>query len=430
MHILIIHQAFASLNEPGGTRHYEFAQLLSARGHQVTVIASPVSYITGAPLQLPPFAQQMGGAPRRGEGGQGDITILRATVYSAHHKSFVHRVFAFISFMVSSFWLGLRVRKVDLVWGTSPPIFQGGTAWALARLKGAKFLFEVRDLWPKFAIAIGVLKAPTLIRASEWLERFLYRHADRIIVNSPGFSEHVRTAGAKRVDLIPNGADPSMFDPADKGVAFRQSHHLEDKFMVLYAGAHGMSNDLGVVLEAAKILEKVTVTSKIDSELKRQEKVTVTSGIQIVFLGDGKEKTNLQVQAGEMGLKNVTFLTSVPKVEMARALAGADACIAILKPLDEYKTTYPNKVFDYMAAGRPVVLAIDGVIRDVVEAAGCGLFVEPGNPSALAEAIRQLASDKKKARQMGLMGRAFLEENFSRAIIGERLLNLLEEMGN
>jgi glycosyltransferase involved in cell wall biosynthesis len=317
-------------------------------------------------------------------------------------------VFAFISFMASSFWLGLGVKNIDLVWGTSPPIFQGVTAWVLARLKGAKFLFEVRDLWPQFAVAVGVLTNPMLIRASEWLERFLYRHADRVMVNSPGFSEHVQIRGAKRVELIPNGADPSMFDPADEGIAFRRSHHLEDKFVALYAGAHGMSNDLGVVLEAARILEGTDV--------------------QVVLLGDGKEKTNLQARAAEMGLSTLTFAPSLPKAEMAGALAGADACIAILKPLDEYKTTYPNKVFDYMAAGRPVLLAIDGVIREVVEAAGCGIFAEPGNPSALAEAIQKLTLDKEKARQMGLQGRAYLEAHFSRAVIGEKLLGLLEEM--
>jgi glycosyltransferase involved in cell wall biosynthesis len=176
----------------------------------------------------------------------------------------------------------------------------------------------------------------------------------------------------------------------------------------MYAGAHGMSNDLGVVLEAAKMLDGTE--------------------IQIVLLGDGKEKANLQAQADEMGLSNVTFAPSVPKAEVPGALAAADACIAILKPLEEYKTTYPNKVFDYMAAGRPVALAIDGVIREVVEAAGCGIFAEPGNPSALAGAIRELAADKKEAQAMGMAGRKYLEQNFSRAVIGEKLLKLLEEM--
>lgn len=432
MHILIIHQSFASLDEPGGTRHHEFARLLAAHGHRVTVIASPVSYITGAPLAPAGHSPRL---PRRSKWGEPEggldeekITILRASVYAAHHKSFVHRVFAFISFMVSSFWLGIRVRHVDVVWGSSPPIFQGVTAWALARLKGARLLFEVRDLWPQFAVAVGVLTHPVLIHASEWLERFLYRHADRVMVNSPGFSEHVRVRGAKRVELVPNGADPAMFDPANEGMAFRKTYGLEDKFVVLYAGAHGMSNDLGVVLEAAKILEKVTVTSQRRDGLESSVEGTVTSDIQIVLLGDGKDKPRLQALANEMGLTNVTFASSVPKAEMANALAGADACIAILKPLEEYKTTYPNKVFDYMAAGRPVLLAIDGVIREVVEAAGCGVFIEPGNPSALAEAIRRLALGKQKARQMGSLGRAYLEEHFSRAVIGEKLLSLLEEL--
>jgi glycosyltransferase involved in cell wall biosynthesis len=399
MHILIIHQAFASLNEPGGTRHHEFARLLTARGHKVTVIASPVSYITGVNTNQ---------ANSEIEG----VTILRATVYDAHHKSFVHRILAFLSFMLSSFWIGLGVKNVDLVWGTSPPIFQGVTAWALARIKGAKFLFEVRDLWPQFAIAVGVLTNPTLISLSEWLERFLYSHADRVMVNSPGFLNHVSGRGAKRVDLIPNGADPSMFDPTDSGDSFRKANHLEDKFIALYAGAHGMSNDLNVVLDCARLLSADPPENP--------------NYIHIVFLGDGKEKPALMAQA--KGLSNVTFLPSVPKAEMASALAGADACIAILKPLEEYKTTYPNKVFDYMAAGRPVALAIDGVIREVVEAADCGIFATPGNAEEIAEALHKLAASPEQSRIMGLRGREYLEENFSRAVIGEKLVSLLEEM--
>ncbi|MEW6092506.1 MAG: glycosyltransferase family 4 protein, partial [Chloroflexota bacterium] len=336
------------------------------------------------------------------------VTILRAYNYRALHKSFIHRSLFFISFMVSSFWAGLGVKNVDVVWGTSPPIFQGVTAWALARLKRAKFLFEVRDLWPQFAIAVGVLKNPLLIRLSLWLERFLYRRADRVIVNSPGYLNHVSERGAKRMDLVPNGADPEMFDPSATGAAFRTRHRLTDKFVLLYAGAHGLSNDLGVVLEAAQLL------------------AGSNPEVQIVFLGDGKEKARLQEQAA--GLANVLFLPPIPKTEMAEALAGADACIAILKPIEEYKTPYPNKVFDYMAAGRPVVLAIDGVIRQVVEAAGCGIFTQPGDPSALAQAVRSLAADREKSRRMGLAGRKYLEEHFSREEIAQKLAAVLESI--
>ena len=210
------------------------------------------------------------------------------------------------------------------------------------------------------------------------------------------------------MELIPNGADPSMFDPSNDGADFRHANHLDNKFIALYAGAHGMSNDLNVVLDAAQLMDE--------------------KKIQIVLLGDGKEKPALQVRAAQMGLSNVGFVSSVPKSEMPDALAAADACIAILKPLEEYKTTYPNKVFDYMAAGRAVVLAIDGVIREVVEAADCGLFAEPGNSLAMANAIRKLASDPQKSREMGLNGRKYLEEHFSRETIGEKLVGLLEEM--
>jgi glycosyltransferase involved in cell wall biosynthesis len=404
MHILLIHQAFTALDEPGGTRHHEFARYLAARGHSVTVIASPVSYLTGGPSQVSPFSEN-----RTGE--QGGVEILRAHTYPSLHKSFVHRVLAFVSFMTSSFFIGLGVKNVDLVWGTSPPIFQGMTAWLLARLKRVPFLFEVRDLWPAFAIAVGVLRNRILIRLSLGLEKFLYRRADLVMVNSPGFLAHVLARGAPRahVDLVPNGADPGMFDPLDEGASFRSANHLEDKFVVLYAGAHGMSNDLGTVLEAARILQNEPSTSRV----------------MVTFLGDGKEKCNLQEKAADMGLTNVLFLPPVPKMEMAAALAGADACLAILKPIDEYKTTYPNKVFDYMAAGRPVVLAIDGVIREVVEAAGCGIFAQPGNPYELAQAVRSLVADKVKSRRMGLAGRKYLEENFSRDKMAEKLLIIL-----
>ncbi len=409
MHILIIHQAFASFDEPGGTRHYEFARLLAAHGYKVTVIASPISYITGEKTSLHPPQISQNIVTKKKED---EVVILRASVYSAHHKSFYHRIIAFFSFMLSSFWIGLGVKNVDLIWGTSPPIFQGVTAWILARLKHAKFLFEVRDLWPKFAIAVGVLKNPVIISLSEWLERFLYRHADQVMVNSPGFIAHVTSLGAQRVELIPNGADPAMFNPADNGMDFRRSQGLQDKFVVLYAGAHGMSNNLEVVLDAAKILQDNNAASNI----------------QMIFLGDGKEKPVLQQQARDFGLNNVTFLPSVPKHEIPSVLAGVDACIAILKPLDEYRTTYPNKVFDYMAAGRPVILAIDGVIRQVVESANCGLFTEPGNAASMANAIFNLSRDTTISRKLGMNGRKYLEENFSREKMAEKLIALINKL--
>ena len=398
MHILLIHQAFAALDEPGGTRHHEFALHLARAGHRVTVIASPVSYLTGRNA-APPKQQTAGGR----------VTILRAYTYSALHKSFVHRVFSFLSFMWSSFWLGLSVKEVDLVWGTSPPIFQGVTAWLLARLKGVPFLFEVRDLWPAFAVAVGVLTNPILIRLSEWLERFLYRRADRLMINSPGFEDHVRSRGARQLALVPNGADAEMFDPAADGATFREQNNLGDAFIALYAGAHGMSNDLDVVLDAAENLADLP-------------------DCRIVFLGDGKEKARLVARAESLGLKNVVFLPPVPKTGMGEALAAADACIAILKPVEMYRTVYPNKVFDYMAAGRPTLLAIEGVIREVVTAADAGVNIPPGDARALAAGVRRLAGDRENARAMGLRGRAYIEKHFDRVRLADELVRIVENL--
>lgn len=402
MHILLIHQAFASLDEAGGTRHYEIAHYLATHGHKVTIITSPVNYLTGRSKNgRIPWKQQ--------ESPEPGITILRVYVYPALHRSFFHRLINFFSFMFSSFFVGLGVKNVDAVWGTSPPIFQGWTAWCLARLKGKPFLFEIRDLWPEFAIGIGVLKNKVLIKMSYWLESFLYRHADRIVVNSPGFFPFVTKQGGKEIELVPNGVDPDMFDPQEDGRVFRETHQLGDAFLVLYAGAHGISNDLEVVLSAARITSD-------------------DRNIQYVFVGDGKEKANLVHLAGKWNLQNVHFIPSVPKHEMHQVLASSDACVAILKPLDLYKTTYPNKVFDYLAASRPVVLAIDGVIRQVVEDAHAGIFTAPGDAAAMAEAIRILARDPKQARKMGNNGRDYVVQHFNRQVFAAQFETLFSDL--
>jgi glycosyltransferase involved in cell wall biosynthesis len=400
VHILIIHQAFASLDDAGGTRHYETACVLREHGHNVTVISSPVNYLTG----------RAGGKPQLidRQVDENGIQILRTYTYPALHRSFVHRVISFFSFMASSFIAALSLKNIDLVWGTSPPIFQGFTAWLVARLKRASFLFEVRDLWPEFAIDIGVLKNPILIRMSHWLERFLYTHADQVIVNSPGFIKHVTETGGKNVKLVPNGADVDMFK-SKNGERQKEKWGLSGKKIVLYAGAHGISNDLNVVLDAA-------------------QKIIHRNDIAFVFVGDGKEKSALLLKAEELGLKNVFFFPPVTKTGIADVFAGAEICLAILKPLEWYKTTYPNKVFDSMAAGKPVLLCIDGVIRDLVERTGSGIFVEPGNSDKLAETVCTLMDDPKLRERLGKQGRTAVLTEFSRKRIAKDLLSLMEGM--
>jgi len=339
------------------------------------------------------------------------VEVIRCRVWGSVNRSFFWRTVGFFSFMLSSFFTGWTLPDVDLVWGTSPPLPQVFTAWLVARLKGAKFLFEIRDLWPAFAIQLGVLRNPVLIRLALALEKFLYHRADRLVVNSPGFIDHLTSRGARKdkITLIRNGVDPAMFDPTSEGAEFRARNDLDEKFVALYAGAHGMSNDLAVLLDAAELLH-------------------ADPRILFLLVGDGKEKPNLVLRATEKNLDNVMFLPPVAKSEMAEVLAAADCGIAILKPIPLYGTTYPNKVFDYMAAGRPVVLAIDGVIRKVVEDARAGLAVPPGNPRALADAVRTLADDPSAARTMGLRGRSAVERDFGREAQAREMEQLMREM--
>ena len=399
MRILLIHQAFAALGEPGGTRHHEFSRYFAQQGHAVTVVTGQLSYLTGAPTAAGGWSQT--------EIDDAGVRIVRCYSYRAYHRSFVHRALSFLTFMLSSTFVALRQGPQDVVWGTSPPLMQGLSAWVVAGLRRAPLLFEVRDLWPAFAVAVGVLRNPVLIALSQWLERFLYRRARIVVINSPGFEAHVTNGGARRVELVPNGVDVSMFRPGERGQAFRKAQGLVGRFVVMYAGAHGISNDLGTLLDAA-------------------EELRGYPDIVFVLVGDGKEKPRLIARAREAGLANVRFVQPLPKMDMAGALAAADACLAILKPLEAYRTTYPNKVFDYMAAGRPVILVIDGVIRQVLELAEAGVYVPPGDVEALAQAILALRRDPKLRRHMGAAGRVCAEQAFDRRQSGALMLRLME----
>ena len=401
MHILLIHQAFVTTGEAGGTRHIEFAKRLASNGHRVTIITSPVSYLSGE-NSLSGFYLW------KGEQWAENIEIRYCWTSAGMHRGFIPRLLAFFSFMFSSFFCALSVKDTDLVWGTSPNLFQGWTAWLSARCKRIPFLLEIRDLWPEFAIAMGALRNPVLIRMSQWLEKFLYCHADRIIVNSPGFIPYIRDICGKTPDLVPNGADAAMFEEAD-GTAFRNQYGLGNDFIVMYSGAHGPANDLETALNAAELLKEHT-------------------GIRFVFVGSGKDKPRLETLAAEKHLENVLFVPPVPKDRIASVMAAENAGLAILKKLDMFKTTYPNKVFDIMACGDPVICQIDGVIREAVESNHAGIFAEPGDPRALADAVLKLAADPDGCREMGRNGQKAVEEQFSRDSAAIRLEEIFREL--
>ena len=401
MHVLLIHQAFVSPDNAGGTRHYELARRFVDGGQQFSIVASDLSYLSGQKCEADERFQDFDG-----------VKVQRAWTYPALHRSFVWRVVSFLSFMVTSVWAALKVKNVDLVIGTSPPIFQAVSAWVVSVVKWRPFLLEIRDLWPEFAVDMGVLKNPVLIWLARRLERFLYARANHMLVNSPAYRDYLIRLGipAAKISFIANGVDPDMFHVEETAGGLRDEFQLQHKFIVTYAGAMGMANNLEVVLEAATLLNDIP-------------------DVHFLMVGDGKDRPKLQELAKQMNVRNVTFTGSRPKSKMPSILAESDVCLAVLRDIPMFKTTYPNKVFDYMAAARPVVLAIDGVIRHVIEAAQGGIPVPPGNPQAMADAVRTLYSNRTRSKQMGKQARDYVIKFFDRNKQALQFGELIQQVG-
>jgi len=403
MKILLLNQAFVSPDEPGHTRHFEMGQYLKKHGHELVIIASNVNYQTGQST-----GQQRGANVEENIDG---VRVLRSYIYPTLHRSYYWRTISFLSFMFSSIWTALLVKDVDIVMGTTPPIFQAFSAWVVAFLRRKPFLLEVRDLWPEFGISMGVLRNPILIFLARGLENFLYARATHILVNSPAYVDYLQSKGVpkKKITFIAYGTDVDMFTPDVDGSQVREKFGLQNKFVVLYAGALGQANDIYTVLRAA-------------GRLCSEEKIC------FVLFGDGKERAQLQAETTQKNLTNVIFAGVCPKKEMPGVLASSDVCLAILQDIPMFRTTYPNKVFDYMAAGRATVLAIDGVIRDVMEASGGGVFVQPGNDEMLAKTILEMANDPQRVKKMGMSAREYLVKNLDRRDKLAETLTLFESL--
>jgi glycosyltransferase involved in cell wall biosynthesis len=416
MKILLLNQSFVSPDEPGHTRHFEMAQYLRGCGHELVIVASDSNYQTGLRTvsRKGLFVEQVI------EG----VRVLRAYSAQTLHRSYFWRAISFLSFMFSSVWAALQVKDADIIMGTTPPIFQAVSAWFVAFMRGKPFLLEVRDLWPEFAIGMGVIKNPVLITVAHSLERFLYARATHILVNSPAYKEYIVAKGVPegKITFIPYGTDINMFNPNTDGSAVREKLGLQDKFLVLYAGAMGQAHDLYTVLRAAQRLNDRRSTAHSGS--------VDESYIRFVFFGDGKERVNLELEAKRLGLNNVLFAGVCPKKEMPSVVASADVCLAILQDIPMFRTTYPNKVFDYMSAGRATVLVIDGVIREVIESSGGGVFVQPGNDELLARTILELSKDPGRVKQMGENARAHLVKNLDRREKLDETLQLLKSLVN
>ncbi len=407
MHILIVHQYYLHKDDAGGSRWNQFAKFWASKGHQITVLSGMVHYATGKkhPEYKGKFIVNEREAP--------NITVKRCHVSEAYNKSFIGRAWAYFSFTVSSTLAGLFVGNPDVIICTSPPLTVGMTGAVLAKIKRIPLVFEVRDLWPESAIDTGVLANRWIIKLSYWMERVSYRSASWINVLTPAFEEAlIRRKGVskEKISMIPNAADLDIIKPGPRDNWVRQKHNLGDKFVVIYVGAHGVANALMQLIDAGKILTERA------------------PDVQIMLVGDGMEKQKLQEMARLSNLNNMTFVDSVPKHQISDYINASDVCTAVLKKVDTFKTVYPNKVFDYMAAAKPIILGIDGVARKLIENARAGLFVEPENPQAFAEAVVALKNNPELMKSCSRNGLTYVMENFSREKLAEKYLTILEKI--
>jgi glycosyltransferase involved in cell wall biosynthesis len=404
MHILVVHQYFLGKRDAGGSRWNQFAKYWSQAGHKITVLAGTVHYATGE--KRPEYKGKFLVREQEGE----NVEVLRCYVSESYNKSFVGRFWAYLSFAISSIWAGLfHTGKCDVIICTSPPLTVGLTGWILSKLKRVPMVFEVRDLWPESAIDTGILTNKWLIKLSYWLEKKSYKSANWINVLTPAFEKTLiekKNIKSERISMIPNGADIDIFKPGERNNWVRKKFNLGDKFVVTYVGAHGVANHLVQVLESASILKEHT-------------------DIVLMLVGDGMQKSMLRQKATQWQLDNIVFADSVPKDVIVDYIVASDVCTAVLKKVDTFKTVYPNKVFDYMSAARPVIIGIDGIARKLIEDADAGIYTEPENANEFAETVLELKNNPQLCKEFGQNGLYFVKHNFDRKVLAGKYLDIL-----
>jgi glycosyltransferase involved in cell wall biosynthesis len=381
----------------------EMARRWAERGHAVTVLTGMPNHPTGV---LPPDYR---GAVVRREVRDG-VRVLRSWLYATPNQGIFKKTLGHLSFMVTSVLLGMpRAGRPDVVVVSSPTFFAILSAWLIARVRRARLVVEVRDLWPAIFVELGVLTNKTLIGLLERLELAMYAAADAVVVVSEGFRDDLVRRGvpAAKVTTIRNGVDLDRFDPghtAPPGMRERLGCPPGDT-LVLYIGAHGISQGLATLVEAAARVQD--------------------DGIHLALVGEGADKVAVAARLAELGATNVTMLPGVTRDEVADCLAAADVCLVPLRDVPLFDTFLPSKMFELMGAGRPVLGSVRGESAEILREAG-QLVVPPGDAPAIARAMRDLAGDPQRRTEMGRAGRSYVEELFDRRVLADRYLELLE----
>jgi glycosyltransferase involved in cell wall biosynthesis len=402
MRTLIVSHYFPPETGAPQARLSALAAAWAAGGDEVTVLTGMPNHPTGV---LPP---QYRHAIRRRERRDG-YAVLRTWLYATPNEGIARKTLSHLSFMVSSVLLGWRASgRADTVVVSSPTFFSIASAWLLARIKRARLVVEVRDLWPAIFVELGVLTNPRLIALLERLELAAYAAADEVVVVSDGFRANLISRGvpAGKVHTIRNGVSLEKFDPATPADPYLRAGlgARPDECLVLYAGTHGISQGLPEAAEAATRL--------------------TGRPVHLAFVGEGSDKPRLRHRVTELALANVTLANAIPAELMPSLLATADILLVTLRDVPLFATFIPSKMFEYLAAGRPVIGAVTGEAAQILREAGA-VVVPPGDSAALARAIRDLAGDPERRAVMAADGRAYVERFFDRADLARQYRKIL-----
>ena len=407
MKILLIHQYFLEEDDYGGSRWNEITKVWTDNGHQVTVLAGMMHY-TGS-RKRPEYKGKYCVKKQ-----QGNVTVWRSYVSDSYNKSYIGRMYAYFSFVFSSVYSGLfKAReKYDLILVTSPPLFVGVTAYILSLFKRIPLIFEIRDLWPESAIDTGVLSNKTIVKMAYLFEKFIYKRAKLINVLTPAFRDKLiqeKNVPKEKIILIPNAADFSLSDELLNTFdveMFKKENDLEDCFVITYVGAHGVANHLDQILNTAERLKDTNVL--------------------FLLIGEGMEKPRLKKLSEEKNLNNVRFIDAVPKTEAFKYILASDMGTSVLKKVDTFKTIYSNKTFDYMACKKPILMAIDGVSRELLERANAGSFVEPENDEDFEQKIREYLTNPQRLLEEGESGYNYAKIHFDREVLANKYISILK----
>jgi len=379
----------------------DLARRLVDAGHEVEVLTAMPSYPRGE--IYPGYGGLFSHEQKDG------IRVLRTFIYPTHSAAFLPRLLNYFSFMFSSAFLGsFLLRRVDYLLVESPPLFLGVAAIWLSWLKRAKLIFNVSDLWPDSAVHLGIIsKDSCAYLICSHLESFCYRRAWLVTGQSNGILKDICVRFADiRTFFLSNGSDTRTFTPERRTTESRNRLANGDKFVILYAGLHGLAQGLDQILEAAK-------------ELPASE------SYRFVFIGDGPEKQRLIAKAREQTQSDIVFMEPLPKYEIPELVAAADV---LLVPLArDIPGAVPSKLYEAMASGRPLVLVATGEPAEIVRQHQAGLVVSPGDVASLAQAVRILRTESEKAAQLAANARRAAVGHYDRRQIAESFIEYLEE---